>query len=145
MISKYVYTSKHFVGEVLLWYAKGGNELLVMCDISKAEFDAAQHIAFLQNIPRCLSDLKDLVQKDWTSRAMVEYFDNVTFDVFWEKYDHKRLSSKIKTEKIWNKMPDSEKYRAYAFIERYDNDLRRSNGISKKHAETYLNAGLWNN
>jgi hypothetical protein len=145
MILKYVYTSKHFEGEVLLWYDSDKPNLLVMFDMSKAEFDSNQHVAFLRNFPRSLDELELLIEKDSANRKMVQYFDNVTFDLFWERYDHKRLSSKIKTEKIWNKMSDSEKYKAYFFVERYENDLRCSGGIAKKHAETYLNAALWNN
>jgi hypothetical protein len=145
MMLKYVYNSKHFEGEVLLWYDSEKPNLLVMFDMSKAEFSPNQHVAFLQNFPRSLDELELLIEKDSANRKMVQYFDNVTFDLFWERYDHKRLSSKIKTEKIWNKMSDSEKYKAYFFVERYENDLRRSGGIAKKHAETYLNAVLWNN
>jgi hypothetical protein len=145
MIRKFSYTSNHLVGEVLLWYTSDGLELLVMFDVSRAEMEEKQLTAFLQNLPRCFEDLKRLVAMDSVNRDIQEYFDNVTFEGFWERYDHKRLSSKIKTVKIWEKMSDSEKCKAFAYIDRYENDLRRSGGIAKKHAETYLNAGLWNN
>jgi hypothetical protein len=144
MIRKYVYTSKHFVGEVLLWYNNESPELLVMFDISKAEVTREQHIAFLQSFPRSLEELKTLVAKDYTNRKIVEYFDEVTFEQFWERYNHKTLSHKKKSLIIWNKMSKASQQRAIDFIPKYEYNIRVSN-ISKKHAETYLNSEIWDN
>lgn len=140
---KFIYQSKHIRGDVLAGFHET-TELLLLIDISTAEMSNDQHYAFMLNFPRCMSEFFELVKQKPTERTITEIFDNVSFNMFWDKYNHKSLSSKRKTEKIWDKMAKVEQQRAYNFIVKYDKMIAQA-GHPKKHAETYLNSYLWDN
>ncbi|MFD1816405.1 hypothetical protein SAMN04515674_12176, partial [Pseudarcicella hirudinis] len=78
------------------------------------------------------------------NRRIIEIEENLTFEQFWERYAHKQLSNKKRTQVKWNKMTEAERLKAFLFIPKYEH-LVMKQGIQKKHAETYLNAELWNN
>lgn len=140
---KFTYTSTHIIGEVVLGFADDTG-WLVACDLSQAEFTQDQHATFLRNFPLTLDDVKALVDKDKDNRQLTEIIQNVTFEMFWNRYDYKTLSHKKKSQKIWEKMSEAERQKAYDFIPKY-NRMIIIQGTGKKYAETYLNAELWNN
>lgn len=67
----------------------------------------------------------------------------IDFNMFWNKYDDKINSSRKRTKAKWDKMPESERTKAYYYIGKYFASIPY--GTRKKFAETYLNAELWNN
>jgi len=96
---------------------------------------------FLQNIPANVPALG--LYKKYDTITITEMMQDVTFDMFWKRYDDKLNSSKKKTLTKWNKMPEPEQVKAYRFIGKYFASIPE--GTRKKYAETYLNAELWNN
>jgi hypothetical protein len=120
-------------------YVFGDSGLLDKMEI-RAELSEKQQVYLLKNLPREIQELDRL--KSNTS-TITEIKTEVTFDMFWVKYDDKVNSSKKRTEAKWNKMPKSERIRAYNFITRYFQSIPP--GTRKKYAETYLNDELWAN
>lgn len=66
----------------------------------------------------------------------------ITFQMFWDRYNDKVRSSKKKTKDKWDKMSKAEQVKAYLFIPIY---FRTKGSAEKKYATTYLEAELWNN
>ncbi|MCL2290844.1 MAG: hypothetical protein FWC34_09130 [Bacteroidetes bacterium] len=96
---------------------------------------------FLKNIPANVHALG--LYKQYDTVTVTEMMQDVTFDMFWKRYDDKLNSSKKKTLIKWNRMRETERVKAYRFIGKYFSSI--PDGTRKKYAETYLNAELWNN
>jgi hypothetical protein len=140
---KFIYTSQHITGDVLAGFDEKSG-LLLLIDLSKSEMSYDQHYNFMLKFPRTLKEFLELEKEKPNERKITEVFDTITFDDFWNRYDHKALSSKKKAKAIWDKMPSVEQQRAYNHIAKYSK-LVAQQGIQKKHAETYLNSYLWDN
>lgn len=133
----YHLTSTAFTGYVEFKFNNYG--LLDSMNIH-ADLSEKQQIFLLQNMPREVAELDRLKSHMAT---ITEVKHEVTFEMFWERYDDKLNSSKKRTFQKWNKMNPSDQARAYWFIGKYLGSLPQ--GTRKKFAETYLNAELWNN
>jgi hypothetical protein len=105
-----------------------------------ADLSEKQQIFLLKNMPREISELEKLKTANVT---ITEVKQEITFDMFWIRYDDKLNSSKKRTERKWQKMNDADRVRAFYFIPRYFSNIPA--GTRKKYAETYLNDELWNN
>jgi len=139
-MTKYSLTSSGFEGEVLFEFSE--NELLVRFDCTGATLSNAQHVFLLKNLPNELVAIKAFVEKSPTAR-LEEIVVTVTFDMFWLKYNEKIRSSKKKAERVWNRLPEIDREKAFKYIQKYEMSLLP--GTAKKYAETYLGAELWNN
>ena len=133
-------TASSFEGAVDLYF--NDLNLLERFDTSRADLSEKQQIWILQSLPRELAEVKSVMKKS-PNVKITEVSEEVTFDMFWNKYDDKLCSSKKKAILKWNKMPLSERQKAYNSISKYFQYL--APGTRKKYAETYLNAELWNN
>lgn len=136
----YLLTSPKWAGEIEVVY--NDLNLMVSIDISRAELAEKQQIYFLRDLPRELAELERLRQKS-PSLVITEVEQEVTFEMFWNKYDEKIRSSKKRAERAWNRMSKTNQVKAYRFIQRYKLSLHP--GTNAKYAETYLNAEQWNN
>jgi hypothetical protein len=130
-------TSTTFNGHIEFHF--NDNTLLEKMEIH-AELSENQQIYLLKNMPRELPELYRLKSPTVT---ITEVKHEVTFEMFWEKYDDRVNSSKKRTFQKWEKMTAADRARAYWFIPKYFGALPQ--GTRKKFAETYLNAELWNN
>ena len=139
-MARFQLTGVNIQGEIELIYSSNG--MLERFDFSNAILSNVQHEWLLRKLPGMLEDLKILVKKS-PNMVLTEIDENITFDMFWQRYDDKVSSSKKKTLISWNKMSKTEQVRAYGHVGKYFNSL--SPGTRKKYAETYLNAELWNN
>lgn len=133
----YHLTSDVFGGYVE--YRFSGNGMLIKMDI-KADVSEHQQRFLLQNVPQCVADLMQF--KNETTRV-TEIVTEVTFEMFWKRYDDKINSSRKRTEKKWNRMTPADRGMAYLHIPVYFRAIPP--GTRKKYAETYLNDELWNN
>ncbi len=115
------------------------NDLLEKMEIH-ADLSEKQQIYLLKNMPREIIELDKLKSSTVT---IAEINQDVTFDMFWNRYDEKIRSSKKKALSKWNKMILSDRIRAFRFITKYESNILP--GTAKKYAETYLTAELWNN
>jgi hypothetical protein len=95
-----------------------------------------------KHIPRELAEAIDWFARS-KSAKFTEIKQEITFDMFWNKYDDKVLSSKKRTQKKWESMKKNEQINAFNHITKYFQSI--PNGLRKKIAECYLNAEQWNN
>ncbi len=140
MSKTFLLTSTLWAGEVELRYDEMG--YLTHFDLNRSEMTKEQHISFLQWLPRTKDEL-DYIIKKATHLTLSDFVQEVTFEMFWDRYNEKVRSSKKKTLRIWERLSMNNRVRAYNHISRYENNINP--GVAKKYAETYLNAELWNN
>jgi len=133
----FVLTSEHIPGEIFLHEDDFGK---VRCDFTNSDASQQQQIFLLQLADSGITETKRALSAD-PSIQINEL--SVTFEMFWNRYDDKKMSSRKKSEKIWNKLSKVNQQRAYDHIPKYFNIIPP--GIRKKLVETYLNAELWNN
>lgn len=119
------------------------NELGYMrrVDLGNAELSEEQQKWFLNRMPRELAELQRIVEK--SSAKIEEVKQEVTFDLFWDRYNEKLKSSRKKSLIVWNRLSKADQVKAFNHIKKYEGSM--SPGVAKKYAETYLNAELWNN
>lgn len=140
-MKKYLFTSEKFPGEIELHYDEKG--WLTSFDI-RASLGKNQHQWFLTVFPKDLAQLRAIVD-DPTNKGvkLVEINQDVTFEMFWNVYNDKVNSSKIKARRAWQRMTLGNQVAAFNYISKYLANLPQ--GVRKKYAETYLHAELWNN
>ena len=74
---------------------------------------------------------------------VTEVLESIDFAASWNRYNDKARSSRVKTERVWNRMSRAEQVKAYNYVPKYFNSI--PGGVMKKYATTYLNDQLWNN
>jgi hypothetical protein len=136
---KFVLRSEKFKGEVLFEFT---DSILTKYDTSDAELSEEQTMHLAKKLPRELADVKNWLAESHTS-SFLEIIQEITFDLFWDRYDDKVNSSRKRSLIKWNKMSKNEQRKAFNYIQKYFMSIPF--GTRKKYAETYLNAELWNN
>lgn len=131
-------TSEKYNGVVV--YKFGDDDRFVGVDYSGAEINVGQANWIMKHLP---ANAKSMEHFPGTSAKVVEIIEKVDFQSFWDRYNDKARSSRVKTKKVWDRMPKSEQIRAYHFVPKYFASI--PGGIMKKYATTYLNDQLWNN
>ncbi len=135
---QFIMTSELMTGEIKLTYNDEG--FIDTLQIEAVLIDK-QYLWLFSNFPFSIGHLNDFKSKA-KATTIIEKKIEITFDMFWNRYNEKTNSSKKKTEAIWNKMSDANRLKAYLFIKTYD---KNRGEVAKKYAETYLRAELWNN
>lgn len=134
-----VLTSTNFEGELEFRYDFNG----YLCFFeNRSHMDKLQLAWLLKRIPPTIDDLKAMVKKSKAAK-LTEIKHEITFEMFWERYNNKSLSSKKKSLTRWNRMSKAQRAKAYYYIPKYFNSMPA--GVAKKYAETYLNSEIWNN
>jgi hypothetical protein len=139
---KFSLTSPNFTGEVLFEFVNGK---LAKFDISTAVLNERQHAVLARNLPVTLDGVKAWMARS-RNATFIEIVKDVTFEMFWKRYFQGRPadnSSKKRTRIKFEKMTKAEQVKAFGYIGRYLAQI--APGTVPKHAETYLNAELWNN
>lgn len=139
-MTTYSLTSEAFTGEVVFSFNDAG--LLISYDATGANLSEKQQIFLLRNIPRELAEVKAMLANS-PSAKFVQINKEITFDMFWNRYDEKTRSSKKTAETVWKRMSVTDRNKAYWFIPKYFSSILP--GVPKKYAETYLRKELWNN
>lgn len=136
---KFELTSPAFEGCVTYGF-DDTTDRLVMVDMSSVPLSAELWNCIWSNLP---ATSKAMGKVKGRTGVITELVENITFDMFWQRYDDKARSSKVKTQRAWDKMPEREQVKAYQFIPRYFESIPP--GVCKKYATTYLSDQLWNN
>lgn len=131
-------SSEKYNGVVV--YKFGDDDQFVGVDYSGADINVGQAHWIMTHLPANAQSMKCF---PGTSAKVVEIVENIDFKMFWDRYNDKARSSRVKTERLWKRMPKSEQIRAYHFIPKYFGSI--PGGIMKKYATTYLNDKLWDN
>ncbi len=139
-MSLYSLTSTAFDGEVLFEFNDAG--ILQKFDTSAAQLSEQQQLWILKKMPKHLAHVK-MILGDSETATLTELKQDVTFEMFWNRYNEKVRSSKKKAERIWNRLTKTNQVKAFRGIQTYERNI--PGGVLKKYAETYLGAELWNN
>lgn len=139
-MTKYSLTSVAFDGEVIFTFNDSG--LLESFDTAGADLSETQQVWILKQLPRELAEIKRVIGTS-DSAKLTELKQEITFDMFWIRFDEKIRSSKKKSLAKWNRLSKTDRVKAFYFISKYEMSI--PNGVAKKYAESYLNAELWNN
>ncbi len=133
-----IMTSPRSPGQIEFTY----DDLGYLIGLTITESLTKQQYAFLySNLPWHKDHLSYLIGLA-PHATFVEKTLVVTFEMFWNKYNDKDRSSKIKTEKAWNKLDQATQIKAYLHIPKYE---KSRGSAEKKYATTYLADQLWNN
>lgn len=136
---KFELTSPAFEGCVTYGF-DDTTDRLVMVDMSSVPLSAELWNCIWSNLP---ATSKAMGKVKGRTGVITELVEEITFEMFWQRYDDKARSSKVKTQRAWDKMPKREQVKAYQFIPRYFESIPP--GVCKKYATTYLSDQLWNN
>lgn len=135
----YLLTSDKWAGEVELVYNDAG--LLVEMK-NRSHMSDEQYRFFLQHSPSSLNALQTLTANT-SAKAVLMPESELSFNLFWDRYNDKVNSSRKRAEAKWNRMSKADQLKAYNYIGVYKANI--PHGTRIKFAETYLNAELWNN
>ena len=131
-------SSEKYNGVVV--YKFGDDDQFVGVDYSGADINVGQAHWIMTHLP---ANAQSMMCFPGTSAKVVEIIEKVDFQSFWNRYNDKARSSRVKTKKVWDRMPKSEQIRAYHFVPKYFASI--PGGVMKKYATTYLNDKLWDN
>ncbi len=82
-----------------------------------------------------------LPRGDLEKELKLDLVTKITFDAFWQEYDHKR--DKLKAQRCWDRLPEHKQKAAFIFIAKYKDRCKRDN-VPMKYPLTYLNSECWN-
>lgn len=137
MIKRYIFTHPKIEGEIHFEFYNGF--LVEYSFQGQTQIDILKTL--LKRLPLhidMISEFSNSAEAKWT-----EIKPDLTFDKFWNAYDHKVPgSSKKDAEAKWKKLSDLDKQRALKYITIYNSYVGRT-GIGKKYAETYLSQRPW--
>ena len=136
---KFELTSPAFEGCVTYGF-DDTTDRLVMVDMSSVPLSAELWNCIWSNLP---ATSKAMGKVKGRTGVITELVEDITFDMFWQRYDDKARSSKVKTQRAWDKMPERERVKAYNHVPKYFQSIPP--GVCKKYATTYLSDQLWNN
>jgi hypothetical protein len=137
---RFILTSDAFTGEVEFIFNDSG--LLESFTTAAAQLSERQQVFILKELPRELSEIQKVISNS-VSAKLIEVSKEITFEMFWNRYDEKIRSSKKTAETVWKRMSEKDRNKAYWFIPKYFSSILP--GVPKKYAETYLRKELWNN
>lgn len=141
----YLFISTAFDGEVVFKF--DDVERLLMYDVTGAKLNPQQMDWLTSKLPRTLTELKAVLKASKGAKLSEQKQTCVTFEGFWFRPDGRPRwptnSSKKKTLKKWNAIPQQQKDMAVNYIDTYMRNL--PDGIAMMYAETYLSKELWNN
>lgn len=129
-------TSTKYVGRVTIKF--NNQDCFAGIDFSEADVTVGQVQWFLKRIPA-----NSHAMGMFPAGMVTEVLESIDFNAFWNRYDDKARSSRIKTERVWNRMSRAEQVKAFNFVPKYFRSI--PGGVMKKYATTYLNDQLWNN
>ena len=130
-------TSTKFDGNIVMVFNRFSR--LVYFSI-RAMLTDEQHEFFVENAPVTISNLNRFKT---SQNVTIKYEDlDISFDGFYDTYDHRTRSSRIRSEKAWNKLSVADKVEAIEYIPIY-NDLCAKDGTARKYAENYIQDKVW--
>ncbi len=142
VVTKYLLTTTNSPDGFIYSYTKEG--LFAGLEIKQLNLKFNQRQLLIQQLfiqeAEFLAWAKAFVGK--AGNELVQLSDDITFEMFWAKYNDKIRSSRKRSFNIWNKLPTQERVKAFYYIDTYN---RNRGNAEKKYCETYLNAELWNN
>lgn len=137
-MKKYSITSLAFNGEII--YSFDEKDMFTGMEV-KATLSEAQLRHFFAYMPYTSLELKSTIGAS-QKVTVTEVIDDITFQMFWDRYNDKERSSKKRSMVAFNKLNQGNQAKAFHHILKY---FRTKGNAEKKYCETYLAAELWNN
>lgn len=138
---KYLMNFKNREASAILEFNEEG--YLIKYELTPGTFDEKAYDLFFSNFPININWINTWKQQKFKNLEITELKQDLSFETFYNRYNHK-VSKRSKAEHVWNRMADTEKAKALAYIAKYDKFLSESK-VNKKYPETYLNSEMWNN
>jgi hypothetical protein len=137
---RFIITSPNYTGQAELIYNEKG--LLVTFDFIKTSINNPTAIlTFKTTVPVLVDDMNTAFAN--TKATIVEADFEISFDMFWDKYD-KKINLK-RCEPLWKKLGKTKQVKAYYGIEPYEAFLLQTGFRKKADPETYLRNEMWDN
>lgn len=137
-MKRFLITSPKFSGQAEVIYSDEG--LLSRLDCQDTNMPPPLIAHFKSTVPVFL---QDLAKSFSASTIIVEAEYEITFDMFWKKYNKK--INKSRCTLLWGKMNKALQVQAYFGIDGYDKYLLKEGWRSKADPETYLRNKYWEN
>lgn len=131
-------TSTKFTGKVIVKF--NDQDCFAGIDFSEADVTVGQVKWFMKGVP---ANSHAMGMYAGAGLDVAEICNSIDFTAFWNRYNDKARSSRVKTERVWNRMSRAEQVKAYNYVPKYFQSI--PGGVMKKYATTYLNDQLWNN
>lgn len=136
---RFIITSPKFTGSVELIYNSDG--MLDGIDFSKLPSNPFNRNRFKEVIPIALANLETAFKE--TLCTIVEAAFEITFDMFWSRYNKK--INKSRCLPLWDKLNKTEQVKAWQGIEGYEAFLKATPWRTKCDPETYIRNKMWEN
>ncbi len=136
---RFLITSPNYTGQAEVIYNDAGT--LCRMDVSDTNMGAAMVNGFKGRL--CTQVDQITATFEGTAATVIEADFEVSFDMFWKKYNKK--INKSRCILLWGKLDKSMQVMAYMGISQYDKYLKRETWRSKADAETYLRNKYWEN
>jgi hypothetical protein len=136
---RFLITSPAFNGQAEVVYNKDG--LLCTIDTRNAEMPIKTIEAFKLKIPVVLVNLQEVFAN--SKATIIEADFEVTFEMFWNKYDRK--INRKRCMPLWDKLSKPDQVQAYYGIDAYDKYLKKESWRSKCDPDKYLRDRYWEN
>ncbi len=137
MITKdYIMTVNNGVEMHLSYFIQGGR--LQKMEITQIPPD--KNSVNYGNIPMTVGALMQLADNFKDKLTVVEKEPNLSFDRFYKEYNVK--DKKQRALKLWNKMTEAKKIKAFNYIRRYRNKCKLDS-IRMANPDTYLSQERW--
>lgn len=138
MMLQITMTSQRFRGHLIFKYNEQGDLRHLHID---ADLNEKQKSIITIDLPWTVADARIFMDKYNEATFLVQE-QEITFDMFWNRYNDKARSSRKKTQTAWNKLSRTEQAKAYLYMPTY---FKNKGTAEKKYATTYLSDELWNN
>lgn len=134
---RFLITSPKFSGQAEVLYTDAG----VLCKIDVVDTTMGDQL--MHHFKAAIGVTIDTMSLKLTTCIIVEADYEVTFDMFWKKYNKK--INKARCILLWNKLNKTMEVQAYHGIDAYDKYLKKEGWRNKADAETYLRNKYWEN
>jgi len=141
-VTKFSVTSQKMPEGVIYTYSKAGQ--LLGFEIKEQSINTSIVESVVKNLHVHINSFIEWAKliSSKNDVTVVELTQEVTFEMFWNKYNDKQRSSRKRSLKLWEKLSDEDRVMAFYFINTY---LRVKGNAEKKYCETYLAAQQWRN
>lgn len=137
-MKKMILTSEKMQGEITLVFGK--DLKLELVDLQKAELTLEQIDWFWSRVQLNWSDA---LKVRFAPLSVVESNVEITFDMFFDKYDKRINKARCKT--IWAKLTEADRAKAYFGLWKYEKHLSANTWKNKADPENYLRKRFWEN
>ncbi len=125
-------TSPLYTGEAEVIYDDAGR--LISFSVSATNMPVAMVSGFKNTIPAVYDQLATVMADK--KATIVEAGFNISFEMWWDKYDHKR--NKVPAQRVWDKLTESERVTAYYNTDVYKKWCADRAWYNQLYPDTYL-------